>query len=296
MHCKMKIALFGKSPSTSSLPYIQQLIRKLEEVNFGIMIYEPFFKVIETSVSFNETYQLFNTHDELKNEVDYLLSIGGDGTFLDTVRLVKDSGVPVLGINLGRLGFLSSISKDEISSAINALVSKDFKLVPRILVKIKTDDDLFGEMNYGLNEVSIRRRDSSSLMVLHVYVDGEMLNSYWADGLIIATPTGSTAYSLSCGGPILTPGSKNFVITPIATHNLTVRPFVIPDDSKIRIELEGRDKQFLVSLDSRTEFINKPIVLNIEKETFNINLIQMDHRNFFSTIRDKLKWGLDIRN
>ena len=164
------------------------------------------------------------------------------------------------------------------------------------MVKLKTKDNLFGDINYGLNEVSIRRRDASSLMVLHVYVNGEMLNSYWADGLIIATPTGSTAYSLSCGGPIIAPGSKNFVITPIATHNLTVRPIVIPDDSKIRIELEGRDEQFLVSLDSRTESINEPVELNIEKETFNINLIQMSSKNFFSTIRDKLKWGLDIRN
>ncbi|MBU1013475.1 MAG: NAD kinase [Bacteroidetes bacterium] len=292
----MKVALFGMLPDQASMPYIQQLIRKLEEVNCGILVYGPYFEKLESKITFDAPYQLFNTHKELLDNVDYLLSIGGDGTFLDTVRLIRDSGVPVLGINMGRLGFLSSISKDEISAAVNALVNKDFKLVPRILVKLITKEGLFGDLNYGLNEVSIRRRDSSSLMVLHVYVDGEMLNSYWADGLIIATPTGSTAYSLSCGGPILTPGSKNFVITPIATHNLTVRPFVIPDDSKIRIELEGRNEQFLVSLDSRTESIDKPLVLNIEKETFNINLIQMSNKNFFSTIRDKLKWGLDIRN
>lgn len=292
----MKIALFGMLPDQASMPYIQQLIRKLEEVNCSILVYGPYFEKLESNITFNEPFQLFNTHEELVDNVDYLLSIGGDGTFLDTVRLIRNSGVPVLGINMGRLGFLSSISKDEISAAVSALVNKDFKLVPRILVKLITKEGLFGDLNYGLNEVSIRRRDSSSLMVLHVYVDGEMLNSYWADGLIIATPTGSTAYSLSCGGPILTPGSKNFVITPIATHNLTVRPFVIPDDSKIRIELEGRNEQFLVSLDSRTESIDKPLVLNIEKETFNINLIQMSNKNFFSTIRDKLKWGLDIRN
>ncbi len=292
----MKIALFGMSPNQASMPYIQQLIRKLEEVKCSILVYEPYFKSLESSVTFDSPCKLFNTHEELLGNVDYLLSIGGDGTFLDTVKLVRNSGVPVLGINLGRLGFLSSIPKDEIASAINALVNKDFKLVPRILIKLNTKEGLFGDINYGLNEVSIRRSDSSSLMVLHVYIDGEMLNSYWADGLIIATPTGSTAYSLSCGGPIITPGSKNFVITPIATHNLTVRPFVIPDDSKIRIELEGRDKQFLVSLDSRTESINKSVVLNIEKETFNINLIQMSNKNFFSTIRDKLKWGLDNRN
>ena len=292
----MKIALFGKSPSEASMPYIQQLIRKLEEVKCEIVVYEPFFKIIESIVSFDKPIQLFNTHRELKEKIDYMISVGGDGTFLDTVRLIQDSGVPVLGVNLGRLGFLSSISKDEISLAIDSLVNKNFKLVPRILVKLITKENLFGEINYALNEVSIRRKDSSSLMLLHVYVDGMMLNSYWADGLIVSTPTGSTAYSLSCGGPIITPGSKNFVITPIATHNLTVRPIVIPDDSKIRIELEGRDDQYLISLDSQTESINKKVILNMEKEKFTINLIQMANRNFFSTIRDKLKWGQDVRN
>jgi len=292
----MKIALFGKSPTEASMPYIQQLIRKLEEVNCGILIYEPFFKMIESAVSFNLSYQLFNTHEELKSNADYMISVGGDGTLLDTVSLIQDSGIPVLGINLGRLGFLSSISKDEIAMAIDSLSNKDFKLIPRILIKLITREKLFGEMNYALNEVSIRRNDSSSMMLLHVFIDGMMLNSYWADGLVVATPTGSTAYSLSCGGPIITPGSKNFVITPIATHNLTVRPIVIPDDSKIRIELEGREDQFLISLDSRTESISKKVVLNLEKELFSINLIQMSNKNFFSTIREKLKWGQDMRN
>lgn len=292
----MKIALFGKSFDEVAMPYIQQLITKLEDVGSVIFIYEPFFKIIESVVSFNKDYNLFNTHEELKQNVDYLFSVGGDGTFLDTLTLVRDSGIPVLGINLGRLGFLSSVSKDEISSAINGLIKGEYTLVPRILIKLNTDQGLFGDFNYALNEVAISRKDSTSLLVIHVYVDGNILNSYWADGLIVATPTGSTAYSLSCGGPIVTPGSKNFVITPIATHNLTVRPIVIPDDSKIRIKLEGRDKQFMVSMDSRTESISESVELNLEKESFSINLVQMNNKSFFSTIRDKLKWGLDIRN
>lgn len=292
----MKIALFGKSFDEVAMPYIQQLITKLEDVGSIIFIYEPFFKIIESVVSFNKDYNLFNTHEELKQNVDYLFSVGGDGTFLDTLTLVRDSGIPVLGINLGRLGFLSSVSKDEISSAINGLIKGEYTLVPRILIKLNTDQGLFGDFNYALNEVAISRKDSTSLLVIHVYVDGNILNSYWADGLIVATPTGSTAYSLSCGGPIVTPGSKNFVITPIATHNLTVRPIVIPDDSKIRIKLEGRDKQFMVSMDSRTESISESVELNLEKESFSINLVQMNNKSFFSTIRDKLKWGLDIRN
>ncbi len=292
----MKIALFGKSFDEATMPYIQQLITKLEDVGSVISLYEPFLRIIEPLVSFSKDYKLFNTHEELKQNVDYLFSVGGDGTFLDTLTLIRDSGVPVLGINLGRLGFLSSVSKDEISSAIDGLIKGNYKLVPRTLIKLNTNEGLFGDLNYALNEVAISRKDSTSLLVIHVYVDGNILNSYWADGLIVATPTGSTAYSLSCGGPIVTPESKNFVITPIATHNLTVRPIVIPDDSKIRIKLEGRDKQFMVSMDSRTETISESVELNLEKESFSINLVQMTNKSFFSTIRDKLKWGLDIRN
>ena len=177
-----------------------------------------------------------------------------------------------------------------------SLVNGDFELEQRTLLRLKTKDHLFGDLNYALNELAISRKDSNALLVIHVYVDGKILNSYWADGLIVATPTGSTAYSLSCGGPIVAPGSENFVITPIANHNLTVRPIVIPDESKIQIKLEGRDKQFLISLDSRREIIEEKVVLNIEKESFKINLVHLKNKDFFATIREKLKWGLDIRN
>jgi NAD+ kinase len=210
--------------------------------------------------------------------------------------LVRDSEIPVLGINLGRLGFLSSVSKDEINQAFDELVRGDFRLEKRTLLRLVTKEKLFGDLNYGLNEIAISRRDSNALLLLHVYVDEKKLNSYWADGLLISTPTGSTAYSLSCGGPIVTPGSENFIITPIATHNLTVRPIVIPAESKIKIRLEGRDNQYLVSLDSRRETIDGNVELRVEKESFKLNLIQMQSKDFFTTIRDKLKWGLDIRN
>ncbi len=292
----MKIALFGKSPDEASMPYIQQVISKLEHISAEVHIYEPFLDIIKPIVKFKTSYKTFKSHSELKNNVDYLISVGGDGTFLDTVTLVRDSGIPILGINLGRLGFLSSVSKNEIDEAFDSLLKGDFRLEQRILLRLVTKEGLFGDMNYGLNEVAISRKDSNALLLLHVYVDNKILNSYWADGLLIATPTGSTAYSLSCGGPIVTPGSKNFLITPIATHNLTVRPIVIPDDSKIRIKLEGRDDHYLVSMDSRRETIEGNVELNIEKESFKINLIQMQSKDFFTTIRDKLKWGLDIRN
>lgn len=292
----MKIALFGKLPDEAAMPYIQQLITVLEEAGVSIMLYEPFKQIIDPIVKFSSDIQVFKTHDELKKDAQYLLSVGGDGTFLDTVTLIRDSGIPVLGVNLGRLGFLSSVSKDEIRVAVMSLVNGDFELEQRTLLRLKTKDHLFGDLNYALNELAISRKDSNALLVIHVYVDGKILNSYWADGLIVATPTGSTAYSLSCGGPIVAPGSENFVITPIANHNLTVRPIVIPDESKIQIKLEGRDKQFLISLDSRREIIEEKVVLNIEKESFKINLVHLKNKDFFATIREKLKWGLDIRN
>lgn len=292
----MKIALFGKSPDEAAMPYIQQVIKKLEDISAKIFIYEPFLEIIKPIVKFSQSYQTFNAHHDLRNNADYLISVGGDGTFLDTVTLVRDSGIPILGVNLGRLGFLSSVSKNEINQTFDMLAKDEFKLEQRTLLRLNTNEGLFGDFNYGLNEVAISRKDSNALLVLHVYVDGLKLNSYWADGLLIATPTGSTAYSLSCGGPIVTPGSENFVITPIATHNLTVRPIVIPDDSKIKIRLEGRDDQYLVSLDSRRATIDGNVELNIEKERFKINLVQMHSKDFYTTIRDKLKWGLDIRN
>jgi NAD+ kinase len=212
------------------------------------------------------------------------------------MTLVREAGIPVMGINLGRLGFLSSISTSGIDNAIDSILAKDYKLDQRTLVKLTQPKDLFGRLNYGLNDLTITRKDSASLIVLHVYIDDLFLNSYWADGLIIATPTGSTAYSLSCGGPILTPGSANFVLTPIAPHNLTVRPIVIPNSSKIRIIAEGRDEQFLVSLDSRRAVIYSNFELVIEKAEFNINVVQLREMNFYATIREKLKWGLDARN
>lgn len=292
----MNIALFGKSPDEAAMPYIQQLINALDDAKVKIYIYEPFKKIIDPRVKYPVSIEVFNTHEELKRNIDYMLSVGGDGTFLDTVTLIRDSEIPVLGVNLGRLGFLSSVSKDEIKEAVTSLVKGDFRLEQRTLLRLITKDNLFGDLNYALNELAISRKDSNALMVIHVYVDGKKLNSYWADGLLIATPTGSTAYSLSCGGPIVAPGSDNFLITPIATHNLTVRPIVIPDESKIRIEFEGRDNQFLISLDSRSETIEEKAELYIEKEKFKINLVQLKNKDFFSTIREKLKWGLDIRN
>jgi NAD+ kinase len=292
----MVIALFGREVSPENLKYVQRVIDKLIMKKCSLLVYQPFYEILREQVDFPSEIDFFNDSQGIERTVDFFFSIGGDGTILDALTLVRNSGIPIMGINIGRLGFLSSIAKDEILPAIDKVLDHDFQIDSRTLVRLNQPKDLFGEMNYALNELTITRKDTTSLIVLHVYIDDMFLNSYWADGLIIATPTGSTAYSLSTGGPILTPGSENFVLTPIAPHNLTVRPVVIPDKSKIRIIAEGREDQFLVSLDSRRAIIQSNLELIVEKADFKVNMVQMKGRNFFMTIREKLKWGLDARN
>jgi NAD+ kinase len=292
----MVIAIFGRTVSPENLKYVQRVVDKLILRKCRLTVYNPFFEMLQDQVEFPAGVELFTDYKGIEGKADFLFSIGGDGSILDALTIVRDSGIPIMGINIGRLGFLSSISKDEILPAIDKVLSGDYQVDTRTLVKLSHPEDLYGEMNYALNELTITRKDTTSLIVLHVYIDGMFLNSYWADGLIIATPTGSTAYSLSSGGPILTPGSENFVLTPIAPHNLTVRPVVIPDKSKIRIIVEGREEQFLVSLDSRRAIIYSNFELIVEKADFKVNIVQMKGKDFFMTIREKLKWGLDARN
>jgi len=292
----MKVALFGKSFAHEHFVFFSLLVDKLEEHGCEILIWEPFYNFIKVHGNTGRQFRLLSSHDQLSAEVDYLFSIGGDGTLLDTITLVRDSGIPVVGINLGRMGFISSISRDEIIPAIIDIVNGNFRIISRSLLRLETDNQLFGDLNFAMNELSINKKDPSSMIMLRVFVNDQLLNSYWADGLIVATPTGSTGYSLSCNGPILTPDSENFVITPIAAHNLTVRPIVIPDTSTIRIRVESRDNHFLVGLDARSVTIEPGTELVIKKENFKINLLQRPNDNFFATIRAKLLWGHDIRN
>ena len=292
----MNIAIFSKALPPENDPYIQQIVHGIESRGAGLFLYEPFYQRIRDRITFEREPALFRIHAELEKGIDYLLSIGGDGTLLDTIALVRESGIPILGINLGRMGFLSSISKDRIDSALDKLFSKRFSLDQRVLIRLESSQDLFGDMNYALNEVSIYRKSPLSMLKIQAWVDDEFLNSYWADGLIVSTPTGSTAYSLSNGGPIILPGSSNFVITPIATHNLTVRPIVIPDSSRIRIKVVGRISEFHINLDSRSALTDSSVEFTIMKEEFNINLVLPEGESYFKTIREKLMWGLDVRN
>lgn len=292
----MKIALFGKNFASDRFFYFQQLVEKLELSGIQMMIHQPFYEFVKNNAVFSSTPELFTAYHELPGQADFMFSIGGDGTMLDAITLIRDSGIPLMGINLGRMGFLSSISKDEIHQAVDAIVSKEYILDRRSMLCVETPQHIFGEINYALNELTINKKDTGAMILMHVYINDILLNSYWADGLIIATPTGSTAYSLSCNGPIITPDSENFVITPIAPHNLTVRPVVIPDKSVIRIKVEGRVSQYMVGLDSRSATIDSETEMLVHKEDFYVNLVQRRNDNFFTTIRQKLLWGRDIRN
>lgn len=291
----MKIAIYGRKYNESATVYMQQLIDCLEENKVEIVIFSAFHAFLTPRVKLPKNVAIFTNHDELK-EVNYLMSVGGDGTLLDTVSFVRDSGIPIIGINMGRLGFLASIAKQEIKTAIESLIRGHYTIDKRSLIRVESNIPLFNGVNYGLNEVTIHKKDTSSMIIVHAYLNGEFLNSYWADGLILATPTGSTGYSLSCGGPIIFPNSENFVITPISPHNLNVRPIIISDNQVITFEVEGRSAYYLATLDSRTETLETSVQLAVRKESFQLNLIRLSTENYLGTLRNKLMWGLDTRN
>jgi len=292
----MKIALFGKNFAEDRFIYFQQLIDKLKLSGISIAIYSPFYEFVKGRAVSAETPVVFATFRNLDKDTYFLFSVGGDGMMFDVIIIIRDSGIPIMGINLGRMGFLSSISKTEIGNAIDAVLEGNYTCEDRALLSVETGDNLFGDLNYALNEFTINKKDSGSMVLVHVFVNDLLLNSYWADGLIVSTPTGSTAYSLSCNGPIITPDSENFVITPIAAHNLTVRPVVIPDKSVIKIIVDGRMTQYLASLDSRSVVIQSSAEVLVRKASFTVKLVQPRNYNFFTTIRQKLLWGQDIRN
>ena len=292
----MRIAIYGRDFNDTVLPYVQEVFNFLATHNIQAVLYSKFKTSLHGKIKLPANTVIFHNHKELKDHADVLLSLGGDGTLLDTLSLIRDSNIPVIGINFGRLGFLASINKNEIESALNALVNKEYSLDTRSLLVLESDNGLFGEENFALNDITIHRRDNSAMMIIHASMNDEFINSYWADGLIIATPTGSTAYSLSCGGPIIYPDSENFVVTPIAPHNLNVRPVVLPDDNKLSFEVEARESKFLVSCDSRTVTVERSVKISIKKADFCINLIRLNNETYLNTLRNKLLWGIDTRN
>ena len=292
----MRIAIYGNPFNPVKAKYVQHLIHKLEENNVPVIIEHQFHDFLIDHVNFKKDIDIFDTPKELQENADILLSIGGDGTLLNTITLIRDSSIPVLGINTGRLGFISSVSTDQIDNAINQLFKKEYTLEERTLLQLDTNNQLFGETNFALNEVTVLKKDTSSMIRIHAFLDDEFLNSYWADGLIVATPTGSTGYSLSCGGPIVVPGTGNFIIAPIAPHNLNVRPIIVSEKRVLKLKVEDRDELALVALDSRSRAIDPTLELTIRKADFKVNLIKLSSQSYIATIREKLMWGKDKRN
>lgn len=275
---------------------MQRLITKLQEAGIHLSIHRHLHELAQGRIVFQRDYSLFTDIQDLRFRPDFFCSVGGDGTMLNTVVISGNSGIPIMGINTGRLGFLSGISIDDIESALDRILSGDYEIEERMLLRLDTPTQLFGEKNFALNEVAIHRSDSSAMMTIHAYLNGKFMNSYWADGLIISTPTGSTAYSLSCGGPIVMPDSGNFIVTPISPHNLNVRPVIISDRDTISLRVEGRTRSFMVSLDSRPASFLKEEEITISREKFSVKLLRLPGNDFLQTLRTKLMWGLDSRN
>jgi NAD+ kinase len=292
----MKVAIYSRVIDTDQQADVQDLFTELTRNNIKAVIYYPFFETIRSCFTQVDSVQVFRTADELDQSIDFLISLGGDGTMLDTVTLVQNKNIPVLGINFGRLGFLASIGRKALHSAVRALVNRTYVIDKRSLIHLDGDKMLFNEMPYGLNEFAIHKTDTSPMIKIHTYLNGEFLNTYWADGVIVSTPTGSTGYSLSCGGPIVFPESCSFVITPVAPHNLNVRPIIVPDNNIISFEVEGRTDHFICALDSRKEVVDKKTLVAVRRESFNFNLVRLNENNFLQTLREKLSWGLDTRN
>jgi NAD+ kinase len=293
----MKVAVYSRALELGpQKDDIQLFFDELKKEEITPVISAPFLEELHGSIRLPDTFQTFSSHEDLTNDIDFLVSLGGDGTLLDTVTLVRDKMIPVIGINFGRLGFLASIGRDEVPAAVKALARRSFIVDKRTLIHMDSSLSLFNEVPYALNEFAIHKRDVSPMIKIHTYLNGELLNTYWADGLILATPTGSTGYNLSCQGPIIFPDAHSFVITPIAPHNLNVRSIVVPDTTIISFEIESRSDEIIVALDSRREIVNKNIQLAIRRESFTMNLVRLNENNFLQTMRNKLSWGLDKRN
>jgi NAD+ kinase len=293
----MKVAIFGQYYQNDTRPIIKDIFVFFNNNDVELVIEENFLKILYKEEIVGKKYNTFSSHKDLDSSFDILISIGGDGTILRAATFVRDSGIPILGVNAGRLGFLAKVQKENIESFLQIVLERKYTISDRTLLTMETNPGTSGiDINFAMNEVTVSRKDTTSMITIDTYLNGEYLNSYWADGLIISTPTGSTGYSLSCGGPILTPEVKGLVITPIAPHNLTARPLVIPDDIEIRLKVSGREEQYLVSLDSRISSINNNSELIIRKTPFQIKMVEIPEETFLKTLRNKLLWGEDKRN
>lgn len=292
----MKVAVYSRGLDIEQENPIQVLLEELSRHHTTILIYHQLLERYTLPDHLTQGLIPFSTPEELDDSIECLISLGGDGTMLDAITFIRNRKIPLLGINFGRLGFLASISRDELTSAVDALINRTFITERRTLIHLDANIPLFGDAPFALNEFAIHKRDISPMIKIHTYLNGEFLNTYWSDGLIVSTPTGSTGYNMSCNGPIVFPESSSFVITPVAPHNLNVRPIVVPDSNIISFEVEGRAEEFICAMDARREIVTKDIQLAVKKEKFSISLVRLNEGSFLTTLRNKLTWGLDKRN
>lgn len=293
----MKVAVFGTSVSEGFIPVLTEFFDFLKTNNIEVQIFKPFYSFLVEELNTEPFYtSFFSSYNDFDNNCSFIFSVGGDGTFLHSVLNIRNFDIPVVGVNSGRMGFLADISENQVFNALSQIFNGNYLLIERSMLQVEFGGMGNMDFNFALNEMTVLKTDTSSMINIYAYLDKELLNNYWADGLIIATPTGSTAYSLSVGGPILTPDSENFVITPLASHNLTVRPLVVPDNYEIKLKVEGRGTNFLTSLDSRSVAVDLATIITVKKANFKLKTLQLPDHNFFGTLRNKLMWGIDTRN
>lgn len=294
----MKVAIFGQFYHKNSETSIETLLDILKSKLVDIHVEDNFFTNIDGEKTIHYNTGDFKTFKALDASFDLLITIGGDGTMLRAITYVGALGIPIVGINTGRLGFLATIPRHKIENAIDDIINENYHISERSLLAISTtpENESLVKMNFALNEIAVSRKNTTSMITVETQLNGEYLTSYWADGLIIATPTGSTGYSLSCGGPVIMPAASNFVLTPIAPHNLSARPLVIPDSTEIKLKVSGRENNFLVSLDSRIATLDNDTQITIKKAPFKIKMIEPEDESFLDTLRKKLLWGEDKRN
>lgn len=293
----MKVAIYGQSFQGHDIECVFELLEELEKINADVVIEEEFIQLLSNG-NFHQNFKTFSLIRGLDSSFDMFVSFGGDGTMLRAVTYVKDFDIPIVGVNTGRLGFLSTFKKEDVRKVVTEFVSGAFSIEERSLVEICLDSEFqeFGDLNFALNEITVSRKDTTSMITVETWLNDEYLTSYWADGLIVSTPTGSTGYSLSCGGPVIAPNTKSLILTPVAPHNLNARPFVISDDTKIRLKVSGREDNHLVSLDSRIANIPNGKEIIIQKSNFSVKMIEYKSESFLKTLRNKLLWGQDRRN
>ncbi len=293
----MKVAIYGQAFHELNRTCVMELLDELKKVKAAVFFEEEFSQLVSES-NLGLDYGTFSQTSGLDSSFDMFVSIGGDGTMLRAVTYVKDLGIPIVGVNTGRLGFLSTFKREDVRKVVTEFAAGHYKIEERSLVEVALNSDLdeFGSLNFALNEITVSRKDTTSMITVETYLNDEFLASYWADGLIVSTPTGSTGYSLSCGGPVIEPTAKSLVLTPIAPHNLNARPLVISDDTAIRLKVSGREDNHLVSLDSRLASIPNGKEIRIKKSDFTIKMIQYKSESFLKTLRNKLLWGQDKRN